>query len=106
MATAVKIDWVNLTAEETLALLKDSPRVAGVWRFSDITQGYSRSLLWDPRKGSDVTWLTVARVWKSSDGWYANYAYDGNSLGPYADRFVAARAIDEYLESMGWKVVK
>jgi hypothetical protein len=107
----VKIDWSSLKAEEALDCLKSSPRIAGVWRFSDITQGYSRHLLWDPKKGCDVSWLTVARVWVSGDhGWYANYSYDGNdfqnSLGPFPDRFAAAAAIDERLESEGWKVVK
>lgn len=111
MATSVKIEWSALNAEDALKVLKESPRIAGVWRFSDITQGYSRNLLWDPKKGCDVSWLTVARLWRSSDNaWYANYSYDGNdfqnSLGPYPDRFAAAAAIDMYLESNGWKVVK
>lgn len=112
MAKAV-IDWSKLSAEEVFSVVKDSPRVASIWQYSDITRGYSRHLLWDPRKGCEVTWLTVASVWSSGDrkSWYASYAYDGNeyqreALGPFADRFAAAEAMDAFLEKEGWKVCK
>lgn len=108
----MKIDWSTLSAEATLEVLKDAPRVAGVWQYSDITQGYARRLLWDPKKGMDVTWLSVANVWTTRDRneWYSNYAYDGNefqnALGPFDTRFEAAKAVDDFLEKNGWKVIK
>lgn len=106
------IDWSKFSAEETLKVLKDAPRIASTWRYSDITQGYARHLLWDGKKG-DAAWLTVSRVWASGDRktWWASYAYDGNeyqrqALGPFSDRFEAAQAADSFLESDGWKVCK
>lgn len=108
------IDWSKLSAEEALAILKESPRIAGVWQYSDVTQGYARHLLWDAKKGDAVGWLTVSRVWstkQSQKEWYASYAYDGDeyqrkALGPFDNRFDAAAAVDEFLESNGWKVCK
>ncbi len=107
------IDWSKYTAEEALEILQSAPRIAGVWRYSDITQGYARHLLWDGKKGSDASWLTVSRLWVSGDNkqWYASYAYDGDeyqrqALGPFEDRFEAAKAADDFLESEGWKVYK
>lgn len=106
------IDWSKYTAEETIEILKEAPRVANVWRYSDTTQGYARHLMWDGKKG-DAAWLTVARIWTSGDRkrWYASYAYDGDeyqrkALGPFEDRFEAAAAADNFLESKGWKLCK
>lgn len=110
MAEAV-IDWFGLGPEKSLEELKGSPRIAGVWQYSEITKGYSRNLEWDPKKGDGVGWLTVANVWSNNKQWYASYSYDGNeyqrrALGPFADRFEAARAADDFLESEGWMVCR
>jgi len=107
------IDWSKYTAEEALEILRQAPRVAGVWQYSDVTKGYARHLLWDVKKGTDPSWLIVSRIWCSGDKkmWYASYAYDGDEyqrqpLGPFSDRFAAASAADDFLEQKGWKVCK
>lgn len=107
------IDWSRCSAEEALDVLKAAPRIAGVWVYSDLAQGYIRYLAWDSKKGTDVGWLAVSRVWTSGDRkqWFASYAYDGDehqrkALGPFSDRFAAAKAADDFLESEGWKVCK
>ncbi len=107
------IDWSAYTAEQAFETLQRAPRIASVWHYSELTLGYSRNLLWDPKKGSDVGWLTVAQVWPNPDkgSWFYSYAYDGDAyqrraLGPFKDRFEAARAADAVLVEQGGLVCK
>jgi hypothetical protein len=106
------IDWFELGPEKALEELKRSPRIAGVWRYSENIKGYSRYLEWDPKKGKDVSWLIVANVWSNNKQWYASYVYGGGDeyqrrvFGPFTDRFEVARIIDDFLEKEGWMVCK
>ncbi len=106
------IDWSSLSAEDILKAINVAPRVASVWQYSEVTQGYNRHLLWHPKKGSQLTWLDVGSVWASGanvEQWWG-FANLGESneqkFGPFHDRFQAADAVDNALELDGWKLCR
>ncbi len=106
------IDWSTLNAEDILSAVTLSPSVAGVWQYFEISRDYKRNLKWDPKRGLNVSWLTVARIGRGADtNWWAYYDFDNidnelGHLGPFKDRFEAAAAMDVFLETRGWKLCR
>ena len=108
----MKIDWTNYAAEDILSTVAGAPGVASVWQYSEITHGYQRHLLWHPKKGSQVTWISVGTLWsdETRNSWWGHYDFETSCdellLGPFPDRFAAATAVDAHLEQNGWKLCK